>query len=217
LIGLSPLPTAHPKLFQQLRVRASTRLYPSFTLAMGRSLRFRVCGHVLIFALFRLAFASASVLNTLTSHVTSNSPDHNAKGTQSGALSPLLPLVGTRFQDLFHSPPGVLFTFPSRYWCTIGHGRVFSLGGWSPQIPTGFLVSRRTQVPGSSAGALFRIRGSHPLWRAFPGRFRYRLHADGTMPHPGPTTPHPKARFGLLPVRSPLLGESRLISFPGDT
>ena len=29
--------------------------------------------------------------------------------------------VGTRFQDLFHSPSGVLFTFPSRYWFTIGH------------------------------------------------------------------------------------------------
>ena len=109
---------------------------------------------------------------SLTSHVTSNSPDHNAKGTQSGALSPLLPLVGTRFQDLFHSPSGVLFTFPSRYWCTIGHGRVFSLGGWSPQIPTGFLVSRRTQVPKPLTDGVFRIRGSHPLWRAVPGRFR---------------------------------------------
>ncbi len=30
-------------------------------------------------------------------------------------------LVNTRFQVLFHSPPGVLFTFPSRYWFTIGH------------------------------------------------------------------------------------------------
>ena len=130
------------------------------------------------FALFRLAFASASALNALTSHVTSNSPDHNAKGTQSQERTarkphlPLLPLVGTRFQDLFHSPPGVLFTFPSRYWCTIGHGRVFSLGGWSPQIPTGFLVSRRTQVSRPSADGVFRIRGSHPLWRAVPGRFR---------------------------------------------
>ena len=64
LIGLSPLPTAHRKLFQQLRVRTSTRCYPSFILAMGRSLRFRVCGHVL-FALFRLAFASAPRLETL--------------------------------------------------------------------------------------------------------------------------------------------------------
>jgi hypothetical protein len=171
LIGLSPLPTAHPNLFQQERVRTSTRCYPSFILAMGRSLRFRVSRHVL-FALFRLAFAAAPVLKTLTSHVTTNSPDHNAKGTQSGALSSLLPLVGTRFQVLFHSPPGVLFTFPSRYWCTIGHGRVFSLGGWSPQFPAGFLVSRRTQVPRPSAGAFFRIRGSHPLWQAVPGRFR---------------------------------------------
>ena len=30
-------------------------------------------------------------------------------------LRVLRPLVSTRFQDLFHSPPGVLFTFPSRY------------------------------------------------------------------------------------------------------
>ena len=28
--------------------------------------------------------------------------------------------VSTRFQILFHSPPGVLFTFPSRYLFTIG-------------------------------------------------------------------------------------------------
>ena len=87
LIGLSPLPTAHPNLFQQERVRASTRCYPSFTLAMGRSLRFRVWRHVL-HALFRLAFASAPRLSRLTSHVTTNSPDHNAKGTQSGHEAP---------------------------------------------------------------------------------------------------------------------------------
>src|SRR5690606_34888201 len=54
-------------------------------------------------------------------------------------------LVGTRFQVLFHSPPGVLFTFPSRYWFTIGHQVVFSLGRWSSLLPTGFHVSRRTQ------------------------------------------------------------------------
>src|SRR5215472_15192365 len=60
-----------------------------------------------------------------------------------GASSPvgLRPLVSTRFQVLFHSPPGVLFTFPSRYWFTIGHERVFSLARWSSQIPTGFHVS----------------------------------------------------------------------------
>ena len=56
----------------------------------------------------------------------------------------LLLFVCMRFQDLFHSPPGVLFAFPSRYWFTIGRLRVFSLGGWSPHVQTGFLVSRPT-------------------------------------------------------------------------
>ena len=40
LIGLSPLPTAHPPSFQPRWVRASTQSYLRFTLAMGRSLRF---------------------------------------------------------------------------------------------------------------------------------------------------------------------------------
>src|ERR671920_769278 len=41
LIGLSPLPTAHPPGFQPWWVRSSTRSYPRFNLAMGRSLGFR--------------------------------------------------------------------------------------------------------------------------------------------------------------------------------
>src|SRR3954468_14377516 len=57
----------------------------------------------------------------------------------------LRPLVGTRFQVLFHSPSGVLFTFPSRYWFTIGHQGVLSLGGWSPQVQTAFHESGPTQ------------------------------------------------------------------------
>ena len=67
-------------------------------------------------------------------------------------------LVGIRFQVLFHSPPGVLFTFPSRYWYAIGRQRVFSLGGWSPQIPTGFLVSRRTWECRSGSAPHFAYR-----------------------------------------------------------
>src|SRR5690606_16151302 len=55
--------------------------------------------------------------------------------------------VGTRFQVLFHSPPGVLFTFPSRYWFTIGRQGVFSLGRWSCQIHAGFPVPRATRDP----------------------------------------------------------------------
>jgi hypothetical protein len=37
LIGLSPLPTSHPKTFQRQRVRSSTVCYHSFNLPMGRS------------------------------------------------------------------------------------------------------------------------------------------------------------------------------------
>jgi hypothetical protein len=91
LIGLSPLPTRHPKLFQQLRVRTSTRCYPCFILHMGRSLRFRVYRHRLPGALSSLALGDSLSLRlrfsrSLTSPVTCNSPDHNAKGTQSDSL-----------------------------------------------------------------------------------------------------------------------------------
>src|SRR5690606_26638213 len=37
LLGISPLPTAHPMLLQQQPVRASNALYRAFTLAMGSS------------------------------------------------------------------------------------------------------------------------------------------------------------------------------------
>ena len=55
--------------------------------------------------------------------------------------------MGARFQVLFHSPPGVLFTFPSRYWCAIGHRVVLRLGWWSTQVRTGFHVPGPTQGP----------------------------------------------------------------------
>ena len=75
---------------------------------------------------------------------------HYTKGTQSPPKGLLL-FVCMRFQDLFHSPSGVLFAFPSRYWFTIGRSRVFSLGGWSPHLQTGFPVSRPTcRAPSST-------------------------------------------------------------------
>ena len=39
----------------------------------------------------------------------------------------------------------MLFTFPSRYWFTIGLSRVFSLAGWTRRIHAGLHVSRATQ------------------------------------------------------------------------
>ena len=72
LIGLSPLSTAHPNTFQRILVRFSITCYRYFNLAMDRSSGFASTPTNYI-ALFRLAFASAPVLKTLTLLVRSNS------------------------------------------------------------------------------------------------------------------------------------------------
>src|SRR6476661_2266883 len=156
LIGLSPLPTAHPPGFQPWWVRSSTRSYPRFNLPMGRSLRFGSRSRDSV-ALFGLAFATASPLG-LTSPRNTNSQAHSSKGTPSPLLRRLRRIVSTRFQVLFHSPPGVLFTFPSRYLSAIGHQGVFRLSRWSCQIRTGFLGPRATW-DGSREVTPFRLRG----------------------------------------------------------
>src|SRR4029450_8419138 len=88
-------------------------------------------------ALFRLAFATAPP-HGLTSPRITNSQAHSSKGTPSPPPPndgrTLRRIVGARFQVLFHSPPGVLFTFPSRYSSAIGHQGVFRLTRWSGQI-----------------------------------------------------------------------------------
>src|SRR4051812_6054466 len=86
LIGLSPLPTAHPLRFQPKWVRSSTRSYPRFNLAMGRSLGFGSRARDWI-ALFGLAFATATP-HGLTSPRTTNSQAHSSKGTQSPRTNP---------------------------------------------------------------------------------------------------------------------------------
>src|SRR5689334_23984793 len=170
LIGLSPLPTAHPLRFQPKWVRSSTRSYPRFNLAMGRSLGFGSRTRD-SYALFGLAFATATP-HGLTSPRTANSQAHSSKGTQSPRQQNWLRLsrlVGTRFQVLFHSPPGVLFTFPSRYLSAIGHQEVFRLSGWSRQIHSKFHELAAT-------------------WDTQPGR--HRAFAYGTLTHYGMASQH---------------------------
>ena len=89
---------------------------------------------------FLFGFVSYLILNLA---IYNNSPDRSTKSTIS-FFNELYLLVNIGFQVLFHSPPGVLFTFPSRYCFTIGHQVVFSLTGWSPLIHTRFHVSRTT-------------------------------------------------------------------------
>ena len=89
---------------------------------------------------FLFGFVPSSILNLA---IYNNSPDRSTKSTTS-PFKWLCLLVNIGFQVLFHSPPGVLFTFPSRYFSTIGHQVVFSLTGWSPLIHTRFHVSCTT-------------------------------------------------------------------------
>ena len=89
---------------------------------------------------FLFGFVSYLILNLA---IYNNSLDRSTKSTISH-FNVLYLLVNIGFQVLFHSPPGVLFTFPSRYCFTIGHQVVFSLTGWSPLIHTRFHVSRTT-------------------------------------------------------------------------
>ena len=180
------------------------------------------------YALFRLALAAAPELQFLNLAANINSPDRSTKSTRS-SFNGLSVLVGTRFQVLFHSPPGVLFTFPSRYWFAIGHKRVFSLREWSPWIHTGFHVSGITRVSS-------RRRPIHFAYRTitFSGRtFQTTSTMNGfcncawEIQAPTKTTPrhHMQQRpetytcmgLGYLRVRSPLLAQSRLISFPPGT
>ena len=117
-------------------------------------------------ALLRLGFPSAPYLQYLTSlHLITRRTV--LQKVRCRAYIALQLLVNTGFQVLFHSPPGVLFTFPSRYSSSIGHQLVFSLGRWSSLLPTRFLVPRGT--PDTSQILLYFAYGTFTLCGlAFP-------------------------------------------------
>ena len=101
LISLSPLPSVHWNTFQRIPIRTSSWCYPTFILTKGRSLGF-ASTHSDYHALLRLAFASAPGLKPLTlpEKVTRRFIMQKARRH---CLKQLRPLVGRRFQGLFHS------------------------------------------------------------------------------------------------------------------
>ena len=118
----------------------------------------------------RFPFDSVPSVLNLAAYI--NSPDRSTKSTTTH-LNVLCVLVNIRFQVLFHSPPGVLFTFPSQYCFSIGHQVVFRLGGWSPQLPSGFLVSTGTLDP--AAPSAVSPTGFSPSLTGLPRPFGYRF------------------------------------------
>jgi hypothetical protein len=225
LIGLSPLSTAHPLSFQPKWVRSSTTSYRRFNLAMDRSLRFGSRARDSN-ALFGLAFATASPHG-----LTSPRPLTRRLILQKARRHPtkrLRRIVGTRFQVLFHSPPGVLFTFPSRYLSAIGHQGVFRLNGWSRQIHTRFHGPRATWEHSRGLHISFTRALTHygrpsqtvqlppqPLSLAI----RSAAARSEMLPQPPTCNPcrYHTRRFSLFRFRSPLLTESQLFSLPVGT
>ena len=62
----------------------------------------------------------------------------------------------------------------------------------------------------------FRVRGCHPLWPRFPAcSAMHRFTCCRRSYNPGRCQRQP--RFGLMRVRSPLLAQSLLLSFPPGT
>ena len=90
-----------------------------------------------IFALFRLGFPSAPGLRPLTSpaSVTRRTVLQKVRGCTYKVLPQF---VNIWFQVLFHSPPGVLFTFPSQYYALSVTKEYLALRGGPRSFPQGF-------------------------------------------------------------------------------
>ena len=129
----------------------------------------------------RFRYGSPTRVNLATHH---DSQAHSSKGTPShhtpstkernaGALTACRHTVsGTLSQPL----TGALFTFPSRYWSTIGHRDIFSLTTWSWQIHTEFHELRATRETPKrdakvSSTGLSPSTVGHPRPFNYPGRF----------------------------------------------
>ena len=154
----------------------------------------------------------------------SNSSAHSSIGTPSprriGAPTACRPTVS----GLFHSPLGVLFTFPSRYSCAIGRQGYLALGGGPPGFPRDFscpvVLTNASRVRSLSPTGLspsmavpsrrLRLEIGLVTLRSRWGFCRYAVQPRRGI---GPQATKPP-RFGLFPFRSPLLRESLLLYFP---
>ena len=155
----------------------------------------------------RSRFGSGALLLNLAS--IRNSPDRSTKSTRLH-LNVLPQLVNTGFQVLFHSPPGVLFTFPSQYYALSVTKEYLALEGGPSDFPQGFsclAVLWILPLPTVFMYGAFTLSGLPSQAVPLTDRLTYAV-----------LNPSMHARwFGLFRVRSPLLPESMFLSFPPAT
>jgi hypothetical protein len=162
-------------------------------------------------ALFRLAFTVAPAFTALTCHYLwvagSFFNRHEVRRFSR-------PPTACKFMVScsFHSPPGVLFTFPSRYCFTIGHSGIFSLTRWSSQIHTGF------HVPHATWDSVWLFQFSSTRLSLSMVKYSKLVPLIVCISFFNcPSTLNFYIKFRLFPFRSPLLRESFLLSFPLGT
>jgi len=145
---------------------------------------------------------------------------HSTKGTPSPGFPGSDRPEAHGFRIYFTPLSGVLFTVPSRYWFPIGRRRYLALGGGPPRFPPdttcpAVLTQRIHDDPNAFAYGTLTRSGAPFQWASANVRSRREESADSSDAPVQPPcgsggsllTPH---RFGLLPVRSPLLRESSL-------
>ena len=189
-------------------VRSSIAFYGNFNLDMDRSPGF---GSTLtdLSALLRLGFPSAPRLYRLTSpaSVTRRTVLQKVRGRTHKVLPQL---VNTGFQVLFHSPPGVLFTFPSQYYALSVTKEYLALEGGPSDFPQGFsclAVLWILPLPIVFMYGAFTLSGLPSQAVPLTNQLTYAV-----------LNPSMHARwFGLFPFRSPLLWESMFLSLPPAT
>ena len=163
----------------------------------------------LTFALFRLGFPSAPHLQCLTSpaSVTRRTVLQKVRGS---SYKDVPQLVNIWFQVLFHSPPGVLFTFPSQYYALSVTKEYLALEGGPSDFPQGFsclVVLWILLLPIVFVYGAFTLYGLTSQTVPLTNRFTFAV-----------LNPSMHARwFGLFPFRSPLLWESMFLSLPPAT
>ena len=124
---------------------------------------------LLTLALLRLGFPAAPALEALTLpvSVTRRTVLQKVRGRTRKVLPQL---VDTGFQVLFHSPPGVLFTFPSQYYALSVTKEYLALRGGPRSFPQGFPCLVVLWI--LPCLLIFPVRGFHPLRLAFPKPFQ---------------------------------------------
>ena len=224
LIGLSPLPTAHPPGFQPRRVRPSTRSYTCLSLAMGRSPRFgsrtRHCTPS-----FGLALATATP-HGLTSRHATDSQAHSSKGTPppphtnawkalTACKRPVSGTISLPSRGTFHHSLTVLIRYRSS-------GSI-QAAKWSWQTHTGFHEPRATTGTHPHATNQVPPTGLSPTTARHPRRFSYpagqrppprRQQETGTPQQPRHRNPRRVSHdngLAIIRFRSPLLTEYPLL------